>query len=38
MARGVMPVIDSEHALEDFGAGLERLETRRVFGKVVIRF
>ncbi len=38
MERGVLPVIDSEFPLEDFGAGLERLETRRVFGKVVITF
>jgi NADPH:quinone reductase-like Zn-dependent oxidoreductase len=38
MERGVLPVIDSQYPLEDFGKGLERLETRRVFGKVVITF
>ncbi|MFK8251980.1 zinc-binding dehydrogenase [Ancylobacter terrae] len=38
MERGVLPVIDSEYALEDFEHGLERLETRRVFGKVVVHF
>ncbi|MCJ8142145.1 zinc-binding dehydrogenase [Ancylobacter sp. A5.8] len=38
MARGVKPVIDSQFPLEEFEKGLERLETRRVFGKVVITF
>ncbi|MEM8877029.1 MAG: zinc-binding dehydrogenase [Pseudomonadota bacterium] len=38
MAKGVLPVIDTEIALEDFETGLERLETRRVFGKIVVTF
>jgi NADPH:quinone reductase-like Zn-dependent oxidoreductase len=38
MAKGVLPVIDSEIAVADFGDGLARLESRRVFGKIVVRF
>jgi alcohol dehydrogenase len=38
MQAGVKPVIDTEVALEDFERGLERLETRRVFGKIVVNF
>lgn len=38
MAHGIAPVIDSEVDLADFGSGLERLESRRVFGKIVVRF
>lgn len=38
MAAGrVLPVIDGEIAMEDFGKGLERLESRRVFGKIIVR-
>jgi alcohol dehydrogenase len=37
MAAGIAPVIDSEIALEDFSEGLDRLESRRVFGKIVVR-
>jgi NADPH:quinone reductase-like Zn-dependent oxidoreductase len=36
MAGGLTPVIDSLHPLERFGEGLERLEARQVFGKVVV--
>ena len=36
MASGLHPVIDSVFPLDDFQEGLERLESRRVFGKVVI--
>jgi NADPH:quinone reductase-like Zn-dependent oxidoreductase len=36
MAKGVRPVIDTVVPLEDFTRGLERLETRRVFGKVLV--
>jgi NADPH:quinone reductase-like Zn-dependent oxidoreductase len=36
MARGVRPVIDTVVPMEDFTRGLERLETRRVFGKVLV--
>jgi NADPH:quinone reductase-like Zn-dependent oxidoreductase len=38
MAKGMTPVIDSTYALADFAQGLERLEGRKVFGKVIIRF
>jgi NADPH:quinone reductase-like Zn-dependent oxidoreductase len=38
IADGIRPVIDSEIALGDFGDGLARLESRRVFGKIVVRF
>jgi NADPH:quinone reductase-like Zn-dependent oxidoreductase len=38
MAKGILPVIDSELDLAAFGEGLERLESRRVFGKIVVRF
>jgi alcohol dehydrogenase len=38
MAAGLTPVIDSEFALADFERGLERLESRQVFGKIIIRF
>jgi alcohol dehydrogenase len=38
MANGLLPVIDTEVALDDVERGLARLEGRQVFGKVVIRF
>src|SRR5690606_36091652 len=38
IAGGVKPVIDSHVHLDDFNAGLEKLEGRRVFGKIVVRF
>jgi alcohol dehydrogenase len=38
IVRGVLPVIDTELPLADFEKGLERLESRRVFGKIVVRF
>jgi alcohol dehydrogenase len=38
MAAGLKPVIDTEVALENFAQGLERLESRRVFGKIVVKF
>lgn len=38
IAGGVKPVIDSEVALKDFHSGLEKLESRQVFGKIVVRF
>jgi NADPH:quinone reductase-like Zn-dependent oxidoreductase len=38
MAGGLTPVIDRVYSLEDFREGLERLESRRVFGKVVVTF
>jgi len=38
MARGVKPVIDTEIGLAELERGLERLESRRVFGKIVVHF
>jgi alcohol dehydrogenase len=38
MADGMRPVIDTEVALADFAQGLARLEGRRIFGKVVVKF
>jgi len=38
MAEGVTPVIDSEFALEHIEEGLKRLESRQVFGKIIINF
>jgi alcohol dehydrogenase len=38
MARGLTPVIDTEVALADFERGLERMESRKVFGKVIVHF
>jgi alcohol dehydrogenase len=38
MAAGLLPVIDTEVPLPDFERGLARLESRQVFGKVVIGF
>jgi alcohol dehydrogenase len=36
MAGGMLPVIDTEVPLENFARGLERLESRQVFGKIVV--
>ena len=36
MAAGMTPVLDTVVPLERFGEGLERLESRRVFGKIVV--
>jgi alcohol dehydrogenase len=38
MAGGLLPVIDTEVALADFEQGLARIETRQVFGKVIVSF
>jgi NADPH:quinone reductase-like Zn-dependent oxidoreductase len=38
MAGGMRPVIDSEFQLPEFARGLERLESRQVFGKIIITF
>jgi alcohol dehydrogenase len=35
MADGVRPVIDTEIGIDDFETGLDRLESRKVFGKIV---
>jgi alcohol dehydrogenase len=38
MAAGLTPVIDTEVQLADFDKGLARLESRQVFGKVIVNF
>ena len=38
MEGGISPIIDSEFALGDFERGLDRLEGRQVFGKVIVNF
>jgi alcohol dehydrogenase len=38
MANGLLPVIDTEVGLEELERGLERLEGRQVFGKVIVTF
>jgi alcohol dehydrogenase len=38
IAAGMSPIIDTEFALADFEKGLARLESRRVFGKVIVNF
>jgi NADPH:quinone reductase-like Zn-dependent oxidoreductase len=38
MAQGLLPVIDTEIPLADFERGLARLESRQVFGKIVVTF
>jgi alcohol dehydrogenase len=38
MASGLLPVIDTEVALNDFEHGLARLESRQVFGKIIVTF
>jgi alcohol dehydrogenase len=38
MAKGLLPVIDMEVKLEEFERGLARLESRQVFGKIVVLF
>jgi len=38
MAQGLTPVIETEVALADFEQGLARLESRQVFGKVIVHF
>ena len=38
MQQGMLPVIDTELALNEFERGLARLESRQVFGKIVVHF
>jgi alcohol dehydrogenase len=38
MANGLLPVIDTEVGLDEVEKGLARLESRQVFGKVIVRF
>jgi NADPH:quinone reductase-like Zn-dependent oxidoreductase len=36
MAGGIRPVLDTVVPLDRFSEGLERLESRRVFGKIIV--
>ena len=38
MANGLTPVIDTEIGLADLERGIARLESRQVFGKIVVKF
>jgi len=38
MSEGIRPVIDTVFPLADFAKGLERLESRKVFGKIIVSF
>jgi NADPH:quinone reductase-like Zn-dependent oxidoreductase len=38
MAAGLRPVIDTELPLAEFAQGLAKLESRQVFGKIVVHF
>jgi alcohol dehydrogenase len=38
MAGGLLPVIDTQVPLADFERGLARLESRQVFGKIIVTF
>jgi alcohol dehydrogenase len=38
MANGLLPVIDTEIAVPELERGLARLESRQVFGKIVVHF
>jgi len=38
MANGLLPVIDTEVGVADLERGLERMESRKVFGKVIVHF
>jgi alcohol dehydrogenase len=38
MAKGLTPVIDTEVPLTDIERGLARLESRQVFGKIIVNF
>ena len=38
MAGGMLPVIDTEVPIEDVAPALKRMESRQVFGKIIVRF
>jgi alcohol dehydrogenase len=38
MAKGLTPVIDMEVPLAEYERGLERIESRQVFGKIIVHF
>jgi len=38
MSEGIRPVIDTVFPLDEFSKGLDRLESRKVFGKIIVSF
>jgi alcohol dehydrogenase len=38
IAGGMAPIIDTQVPLAEFERGLARLETRQVFGKIIVTF
>jgi alcohol dehydrogenase len=38
MADGMLPVIDTEVPFDDVATALKRMETRQVFGKIIVHF
>jgi alcohol dehydrogenase len=38
MADGMLPVIDTEVPIDDVAAALKRMESRQVFGKIIVYF
>jgi alcohol dehydrogenase len=38
MADGMLPVIDTEVPISDVETALKRMETRQVFGKIIVHF
>jgi alcohol dehydrogenase len=38
LAAGITPVIDTEVPLDNVEAALERMESRQVFGKIIVHF
>ena len=38
MAAGMKPVIDTETPIDDVETALKRMESRQVFGKIVVTF
>jgi alcohol dehydrogenase len=38
IAGGMAPIIDTEVSLNELEVGLERLESRKVFGKIIVKF
>ena len=38
MSEGMLPVIDTEVSMEDVEPALKRMESRQVFGKIIVHF
>ena len=38
MANGMLPMIDTEVPIDDMSVALKRMESRQVFGKIVVGF